>query len=111
MGTAAYAYQINIIGFAENTKLLSGHWDVGDFGMRLFGWLWILPAVGFVAVGLAILANWPWWKPVIIVVTFFSLALTVLDWSTAFMGGIIDVAILVLVLLLVARDKVAFHMY
>jgi hypothetical protein len=98
IGTAFYVYQIHMKGFTDNTKLLGGRWDVGDAGIRVFGWLWALPAVGFVAVALVLLVRWPWWKPLLISVTFFSLALTVLDWSSAFLGGVIDIAILILLL-------------
>lgn len=105
VGTAAYACQINMKGFAKNAELLSGHLYVGDFGVRVFGWLWTLPALGFVAAGFALLAKWPSWKPLLIAVTLLSLILTVLDWSSAFVGGIIDGMILVLVVVSARRGS------
>ena len=57
----------------------------------------MLPAIGFVTAALALLAGCEWWKPVLVGVTLLSLALTVLDWSYAFMGAIVDIAILALV--------------
>ena len=97
MGTAVYVRHIQIKGLSYKTTLLSGRWDLGDAGIRVFGTRWIFPAIGFVAIALALLAGWEWWKPIILGVTLFSLALTALDWSNAFMGAIVDVAILVLV--------------
>jgi hypothetical protein len=96
MGTALYARHAEIKGLSRKTTLLGGRWDVGEGGIRVFGGLWVLPAVGFVASGFAMLAGWGWWKPVVVGVTLLSLALTGLDWSNAFMGAIVDIAILIL---------------
>jgi hypothetical protein len=99
IGTAVYVRRVEIKGLSYKTTLLGGRWDLGDAGIRVFGLLWILPAVGFVAVALALFAGWMWWKPVLAGVALVSLALTTLDWSSAFMGAIVDIVILALVLL------------
>jgi hypothetical protein len=98
MGTAVYARHAEIKGLSYKTTLLSGHWDLGQSGIAVFGWLWLLPAVGFVAGAVALLAGWAWWNPVLVGITLVSLTLTVLDWSSAFRGAVIDVAILALIL-------------
>ena len=98
MGTAVYARHAQIKGLSYKTALLSGHWDLGQPGIAVFGWMWVLPAVGFVAAAVALLAGWAWWNSVLIGVTLISLALTILDWSNAFRGAVIDVAILALIL-------------
>jgi hypothetical protein len=99
MGTAVYVRHAEIKGLSYKTTLLGGRWELGDAGIRIFGALWILPAVGFVAAALALFAGWMWWKPVLVGVALVSLALTALDWSSAFMGAIVDIVILGLVLL------------
>ena len=60
MGTAVYVGHIQVKGLAYKTTLLSGGWDLGDGGIRVFGALWLLPAVGFIAAALAFLAGWEW---------------------------------------------------
>ena len=97
MGTAVYVRHAQIKGLTYKTTLLNGRWDLGEGGIRIFGVLWVLPATGFVAAALALLAGWEWWKPVLVGVTLLSLVLTALDWSNAFMGAIVDIAILALV--------------
>jgi hypothetical protein len=97
MGTAVYAGHAEIKGLSYKTTLLSGHWDLGRAGISVYGWLWVLPAVGFVVAAVALLAGWAWWNPVLVAVTLVSLVLTVLDWSNAFRGVVVDVAILALI--------------
>jgi hypothetical protein len=94
MGTAVYMRLAEIKGLSYKTTLLNGHWDLGEGGIRVFGALWVLPAIGFIAAAFALLAGWDWWQPVLLGTTLLSLALTGLDWSNAFMGAITDIAIL-----------------
>ena len=96
MGTAVYMRLAEVKGLTYKTTLLSGHWELGEGGIRVFGALWVLPAIGFVAAALALLTGRGWWQPVLLWTTLLSLALTGLDWSNAFMGAITDTAILVL---------------
>ena len=67
--------------------------------MRLFGALWVLPALGFVLSAIALLAGWASWQPLLVGVTILSLVLTALDWSTAYAGAIFNAVILCLLLL------------
>lgn len=97
LGTAVYTQLTTIEGMAYKTTLLGGRWDLGDAGMRIFGALWVVAAIGFVVAAVAVLAGWGWWQPALVSVTLFSLVLTALDWSNAFAGVIIDVAILAVV--------------
>ena len=99
MGTAVYARHAEFKGLSYKTTLLSGHWELREGGIRVFGWLWVLPAIGFALAALALPAGWGWWKPVLIGTTLLSLAITTVDWSNAFMGAIVDIVILALVLL------------
>jgi hypothetical protein len=94
MGTAVYMKLAEIEGLTYKTTLLGGRWDLGEGGIGVFGVLWAVAAVGFVIAAVAWLVGWGWWQPVLVGVTLFSLVLTVLDWSNAFMGAIINVVIL-----------------
>jgi hypothetical protein len=96
MGTAVYMRLAEVKGLTYKTTLLSGHWELGEGGIRVFGALWVLPTMGFVAAAFALATGGAWWQPVLLWTTLLSLALTGLDWSNAFMGAIMDTAILVL---------------
>jgi hypothetical protein len=78
------------------TTLLGGRLDLGEGGIRIFGACWMVPAVGFAAAAVMLVAGWESWRLVLVVTTLLSLALTGLDWSVAFAGFLVDVAILVL---------------
>lgn len=94
MGTAAYALRIEVRGLGYKTVLFGGRLDLGERGIRIFGWLWTLPAIAFVASAVALLAGWQWTLPLLAGATVFSLALTAADWSKAFMGAVCDMVIL-----------------
>ncbi|MBZ5498995.1 MAG: ABC transporter permease [Acidobacteriia bacterium] len=99
MGTAVYTKMATIEGLKYKTTLLGGRWDLGESGIRVFGALWAVAAVGFVVAAVALMAGWGWWQLMLVGVGVFSLVLTVLDWSNAFAGAIINIAILAAVLL------------
>jgi len=61
MGTAVYMRLAEVKGLTYKTTLLSGHWELGEGGMRVFGALWVLPSIGFVAAALALLTGRGWW--------------------------------------------------
>ena len=94
MGTTVYMKLGTIEGLPYKTTLLGGRWDLGERGMRLFGALWVLPALGFVLGGAALLVGQALWVPIVVVTTLLSLVMTVLDFRAAFVGAILNVAIL-----------------
>jgi hypothetical protein len=96
MGTAAYFKLANVTGIPYKTTLLNGRWDVGDTGIRVFGVLWAVAAVGFLVGAVALFARVPWWRSVLLPATGLSLVLTALDWNVAFAGFFVDAAILVM---------------
>jgi hypothetical protein len=99
MGTASYLKLTEIGELPYKTTLLNGSWDLGTKGIALFGVLWAVATVGFVAAGVAMIAGWSWWQPLLLGVTLFSLVLTALDYKVAYAGVIINVVILAVVLL------------
>jgi len=94
MGTTVYMKLGTIEALPYKTTLLGGRWELGEGGMWAFGALWAVAAIGFVAAAAALLAGWSWWQPALVAVALFSLALTALDWSTAYAGAIINIVIL-----------------
>lgn len=97
MGTTVYMRLGAINGLSYKTTMLGGRWDLGERGILVFGALWIVPAIGFVAAAIAMTAGWSWWRDVVVGAALLSLALTSLDWTNAFMGAVTDAAILALV--------------
>jgi len=95
MGTVVYMQWGTIEGLTYKTTLLFDTWPVGEAGMRVFGGLWLLLAVGFVACAVALIAGWSWWHPLLIGTTLLSLGLTLLDWENAYAGVVVNVIILV----------------
>jgi len=94
MGTVTYMKLGAVQGLTYKTTLLDGRWDLGENGIALYGALWALAAIGFVAAAVALLAGWGWHRPALMGAAVFSLALTVLDWKVAAAGAVIDAAIL-----------------
>jgi hypothetical protein len=94
LGATVYLKLGEVQGLAYKTTLLGGRVDLGAGGIRVFGALWILPAIGFVAAALGLLEGWSWWSVALLAATLVSTMLTVLDWNVAFMGVIVDFTIL-----------------
>ena len=94
LGATVYLKLGDVQGLAYKTTVLGGRVDLGAGGIRVFGALWILPAIGFVAASLGLLEGWSWWSVALLAATLVSTMLTVLDWNVAFMGAIVDFTIL-----------------
>ncbi len=94
MGTTVYMKLGSIENLPYKTTVLGGRVDLGERGMKVFGALWAVAAAGFVVAGAALIVGWPWWRPLLVAVTIFSLALTATDWTVAYAGAIIDIVIL-----------------
>lgn len=94
MGTAAYMKLAPIQQLPYKTTVLGGRWDLGASGTTLYGALWAVAAIGFIAAAVGLLAGWSWWQPMLLGVTLFSLVLTALDWGVAYAGVIVNIAIL-----------------
>jgi hypothetical protein len=94
MGATVYLKLGDVQGLVYKTTVLGGRIDLGAGGIRVFGALWILAAIGFVAAALGLFEGWSWWSVALLATTLVSTLLTVLDWNVAFMGAIVDFAIL-----------------
>jgi hypothetical protein len=76
------------------TTVLGDSINIGHFGIRAVGVVWLAAALAFAACGIALLARQPWWLPATIWVTVFSLALCGIGWPDSRIGILVDVAIL-----------------
>lgn len=94
LGVAVYLELATVADLPYKTTLLGGAIDVGDSGMRIYGFLCGVAAVGFVASAGAFLVDWHSWQRLLIAVTLFSLGLTILDWSVASAGIAVNLVIL-----------------
>ncbi len=100
MGFTTYWQLAEIKELPYKTALLNGQWEVGDSGIRLFGALWLIATVGFVAAAYGLLTQQDWWQAVMWGAALLSLALTALDWTVAFMGVAINIVILALLIIM-----------
>lgn len=98
MGSSVYLKLAEIEGLPYKTSLLNGLWEVGSQGITVFGALWIPAAIGFVVIGGLWLIPNKLLKRWIVWITTFSLVLTVLDYSTAYAGILVNVVVLAVVL-------------
>lgn len=94
MGTVTYMKIGTVQGLTYKTTLLGGSWDLGESGIAVYGALWAAAAIGFIISAIALLAGWGWYRPVLMGVAIFSLALTALDWKVASAGAILNIVIL-----------------
>ncbi|HLN61736.1 MAG TPA: hypothetical protein VK464_09310 [Symbiobacteriaceae bacterium] len=79
------------------TAIAGGHWLVGAGGMKLFGLLWLLAALGFVAAAVGLFAGQAWWRPVMLATVAVSTAVIALDWAPAFRGAVVNGVIVVVI--------------
>ena len=95
MGFFAYWPLMVIPDLAYKTTILGGQMDLGVLGMRAFSILWLIPSLGFLAIAAAMIRRWPRWQSVLLTITLISCIVTALDWTVAFRGTLVDVAILI----------------
>jgi len=85
-------------GFPYRADVLSDV-EIGSSGVKVLGILWLLAAIGFVAVGVALLAGQSWWWGPALVIASVSLLLAGLWAQQAFAGLAIDLAIIAILAL------------
>lgn len=93
LGAVVYLELVALEGFAYKTTLLGGAVDVGATGIRLFGFLWAVTGVAFLVAAKAVLSGWQHWRPALVAVALVSLVLTTADFSVAYGGVLMNVAI------------------
>ena len=81
------------------TTLLSDRVDVGDAGIRIVGIFWLLTGLAFAVLGIGAITLQPWWYPLIIYLSIFSLLMCILGWPDARFGALINLIILAFLVL------------
>jgi hypothetical protein len=77
------------------TTLLAGRVAVGEAGMRAVGVVWLLLALGFVAVALGAVLERAGWVQAAVGVALVSLMWTLVGWPDARIGAVVNAALLV----------------
>lgn len=81
------------------TTLLSDRIDVGDAGIRIVGIFWLLTGLAFALLGIGVITLQPWWYPLTIYLSIFSLLMCILGWPDARFGALINLIILAFLVL------------
>jgi hypothetical protein len=109
MGFVAYWPLAAVAELPYKTAVAGGAWDVGAVGMKIFGVLWLIVALGFVAAVGGFFFGLSWWRPLLVGTSLVSTAIIALDWAPAFRGAYVNVAIVILVWLSTRLSAVASH--
>ena len=81
----------------HRTTILLGRVDLGEVGIRLFGVLWLLLAIGFVLGGLGVAASQTGVARWLMAMAAISLMACVLAWPDARIGVAVNAAVLAIV--------------
>lgn len=98
MYVVAYLRLAEIDPVPYKTTLLSGRWDVGDRGIRIFGILWLLAAIGFVIAAIGLGTEQDWLPTLLVGIAVLSTVLSALDLKVAYGGVAIGIVIVLAVL-------------
>lgn len=111
IGFRVYAQAAQVAEMSFKTIFLNDSLDLGFSGTRVYGWLWLLPTLGFILAGVGFFLHASWWQPVLIISSLASLIITGMDWKNAFLGTLIDVILLAVILFspIVARFGISFR--
>jgi hypothetical protein len=80
------------------TTILAGSIDVGRAGIRLVGVAWLVAALAFALLALAMTFRFPWWQQAAYAIIGFSLILCLLGWPDSRLGMIANVVLAALLL-------------
>ncbi len=94
LGVAAYLRLASIPELPYKTTVLNGILDLGPMGIAVYGLLWGVVAVGFIVVAIGLFARWNWYRAALLGVMLLSLVVTALDWTVAYTGVVVNIAIL-----------------
>lgn len=94
IGFRVYGQGGQVSDMPFKTTFLNGSLDFGVSGTRIYGYLWLLPALGFILAAVGFILRIEGWQPVLIAASVVSIVLTSLDWRNAFLGTLIDLALM-----------------
>lgn len=94
IGVAAYWHLVKFDGINTSSEVLGGNLDVGDFGLKVLGLLWLAATIGFAVAAYGYVAKTDWWQPVMLSVTLLSLGVCILGWKDTVFGTTTNLIIL-----------------
>lgn len=111
IGFRVYGQGVQMAEMSFKTTFFNDSVDLGISGTRVYGWLWLLPTLGFILAGVGFFLHTSWWPPVLIVASLASLIITGMDWKNAFPGTLIDMVLLAVILFspIVAHFGISFR--
>ena len=77
------------------TTVLQGRVDLGDFGIRAYGLIWLALAAGCAVIAIGVLLRSSWWLAALEALVIVSLMFCVLDWPLTRLGVVANLLILV----------------
>ncbi len=84
----------NIEESPYKTTLLADRINVGDFGIRVIGVLWIVAAIAFMLAGAGVILRMTWWEILTLYISIGSLVLSISGWPESRIGVIVNIVIL-----------------
>lgn len=81
------------------TTLFGGLIDVGDTGIRLFGIVWLLFTLAFIAAAGLLLAKVCIWDMYTLIISVLSLLLCITGWPDSKIGILVNVGIIVFIVI------------
>ncbi len=97
-GFIAYLRLAELKDMPYKTTILAGAVNVGDIGIRVFGVLWLIAALVFVASGVGALARLTWWQSAMLAAAVFSLLLCILGWPDTRLGLLVNLVFIAFLL-------------
>jgi hypothetical protein len=76
-----------------HTTILANKVDIGTTGIRVIGIGWLLGAVGFMGLAIAVSLQAAWWQKATFVILGFSLTLCILGWPHSRIGVASNLAV------------------
>jgi len=95
LGFALYWKLTDIEGLTYKTTFLGGRINLGEINMKIYGALWLLCMLGFLVASVGIFTRQYWWPTLTIMTAILSLVITIMDWSEARFGVIVNIGILI----------------
>ncbi len=97
-GFIAYWKLADLKEIPYKTTLLAGNINVGDWGIRVYGFLWLVAALAFTASSIGTGARLSWWQSLTLMTSVFSLLLCIVGWPEARFGLFINLALIAFLL-------------
>lgn len=97
-GFIAYLRLAELKDMPYKTTILAGRVNVGDLGIQVFGALWLVAALAFVASSIGVGARLSWWQTAMFIAAGFSLVLCILGWPDTRFGLFVNLALVAFLL-------------